>query len=143
VRERGSSCYRYSYDFGISLGATQSDLDDDQAREPREGEVKTNCKQNNTNNTAICLLEFGFQIKPMSMLGCPKGSGLFQPSQAIPQIELDSSLYSNERPESPRGSPHKPKSLASFTTEWELKLQAQEHENVAHTSSLTHTRCYH
>ena len=47
--ESSSSCKCCSYDCRISLGATQIDLSNDQARELREGEGETNHKQNNTN----------------------------------------------------------------------------------------------
>ena len=104
------------------MGATQIDSDDDQDRELREGEGETNRKQNNTNDTMICLLEFGFQMKHTSSLRCPKGPNFLKPSHAIPQIELESSLYSDERTKTLRGSPHKLESLTSFTIEWELKL---------------------
>jgi hypothetical protein len=96
--------------------------------------------KNNTNDTMICLPKFDFQMAHISLLNCPEGLGLFQPSQVIPQIELESSLYSDERLESLRGSPQNPESLASFTTEWELKLQAREHKNATNTSSLTLTQ---
>jgi hypothetical protein len=123
----------------LTLGATQNDSDDDQARELREGEGKTNRKQNNTNDTTICLPKFNFQMAHISLFNFPEGLGLFQHSQVIPQIELESSLYSDERLESLRGSPQNPESLASFTTEWELKLQAREHKYSTNTSSLTLT----
>lgn len=45
----------------------------------------------------IYLPEFGIQIKPKSPLRCPKGLGIFEPSQVIPQIELETTLYSDER----------------------------------------------
>jgi hypothetical protein len=67
------------------LEVTQNDFNDDQARELRDGEGKTHRKQNNINDMMICLPEFGFQMKPISPLMCPKEPCLFQPSQAIDQ----------------------------------------------------------
>jgi hypothetical protein len=96
------------------LEATQNDLDDNQARELRKENGKTNHKQNNTNDMTICLPEFGFQMKPTSPLRCPKGLGLFQSSQAIPEVELEFSLFSQSRDLSLCGALHTLKSHASL-----------------------------
>jgi hypothetical protein len=99
----------------FTFGATQNDSDEDQARELRERKEKQIASKTTQMDVVIYLPEFGFQMKHMSLLRCPKGPGLFQPSQVIPHIELETSLYSDERPESPRGSPQHSEALASFT----------------------------
>lgn len=77
----------------------------------------------------ICLFEFGFPTKPMSPLRCPKVLGLFQPSQVILKIKLESCLFSRLRDQSLHKVLHTLKPLASFTTHGSLapRLKSTTH----------------
>jgi hypothetical protein len=85
----------------------------------------------------ICLPKFGFQIKPTSPLRCPKRLGLFQPSQAIPQIELESSLSSRSNDLSPHKAIHNLDALGSFIINGSRYSKTQEH-NTHSSRLLTH-----
>jgi hypothetical protein len=79
---------------GIDLGATQNDWNGNQYKRTYGGRAR---KKSNTKDTMIYLPELGFQTKPTSPLRQPKGLGLFQPSQVILKIKLESSDFSRSR----------------------------------------------
>jgi hypothetical protein len=58
---------------------------------------KTNHKQSNASDTVNGLPEIGFLMKHISPLRCPKGLGLFQPSQVILKIELELSFLNHSK----------------------------------------------
>jgi hypothetical protein len=80
-----------------------------------ERERGNKSQSTNTIYTTICLPKFRFQMKSTSLLRCPKGPCLFQPSHVIPKIKLESSLFYRLRYLSLREVLHTSKPLASFT----------------------------
>jgi hypothetical protein len=138
IRVRGSSpsCTCCSYECGIYFWSNIKWFEWRQARELGEGEGKTNRKQNNINGCGDLFTVVQFPMKPTSLLRCPNGLGLFQPSQVIPQIKLESSLYSDERVKSLRGTPQHLEALASFT------IKRSQNSKLKSTRTQQHTLLY-
>jgi hypothetical protein len=105
------------------------------AREFREEEGKTNCKESNTKDTTICLPGFGFQTKPTSPLRHTKGHGLFQTSQVILKIKIESFHFSRSRDQSLCKVLHTSKPLARFTMD---ESQKSKFKNTRTRHSLVY-----
>jgi hypothetical protein len=119
------------------------------ARELREG-VGKQIANNQTQKHYDFLLDLGFQIKPTYLLWCPKGRGLFQPSQMIPKFKLEPYRFSRLRDRSLRKELHTSKPLASITMNGSQNFKLNDHKNTTHTLALallshnlkSHTQVY-
>lgn len=85
----------------------------------------------------IGLLEFGFQTKPTFPLRCPKGPRAFKPSQVIPQIKLESSLFAQLNwTEVFAWLSTSSKALASFAISMGVKTPSSKITRISHTLSI-------